>query len=154
MLGALSDHAALCATLPWAVARTSTNTAHAQTVYRWIDGSRLDDYSVSWRAWNEYTANSNFAADFQSVIDANRNNVESLAAAAEQFLLQEAIKAGVVTKKFIKPASNPNKRLKCLAPWFSEECRTAKLAYKQAVKCFGRNSDEAKAASCAFSAAC
>jgi hypothetical protein len=49
-----------------------------------------------------------------------------LATAVESFLLDEALSLGVVVKQQIKPAANPNKRFKSLAPWFSEECRAAK----------------------------
>jgi hypothetical protein len=60
----------------------------------------------------------------------------------------------VVVKKVLKAAANPNKLHKSLAPWFTEECRAAKLAYKLAATTFGRLSPEAKAKSTAFSAEC
>jgi hypothetical protein len=41
-------------------------------------------------------------------------------------------------KKVLKAAANPNKLHKSLAPWFTEDCRAAKLAFKQAAKSFGR----------------
>ena len=52
-------------------------------VYRWVDGSSLSDYSRSWRVWNEYTDQPCFAAEFDSVIDAHCNDIESLALAVE-----------------------------------------------------------------------
>jgi hypothetical protein len=60
----------------------------------------------------------------------------------------------VVKKSVIRTAANPNKLHKSLAPWFSEDCRAAKLAYKVAIKRFGRHSTEAKKSSTEFSKAC
>jgi hypothetical protein len=60
----------------------------------------------------------------------------------------------VVKKSIIRPAANPNKQHKSLAPWFDEDCRAAKIAYKDATKKYGRSSPEAKLKSAAFSKAC
>ncbi len=81
-------------------------------VYRWVDGSSLSDYSRSWRAWNEFTDQPCFAAEFDSVIDAHCNDVESLASAVESFLLRKAVECGVVVRQIRFVASNPNKRRK------------------------------------------
>jgi hypothetical protein len=51
---------------------------------------------------------------------------EERAAAVENFILQEAINAGVVKEIVIRSPKNPNKWGKTLAPWFTEECREAK----------------------------
>jgi hypothetical protein len=59
------------------------------------------------------------------VQDTTRNN-EDRAAAVEQFLLQEAVGAGVVKEIKITQPKNPNKWGKTLAPWFTETCREAK----------------------------
>jgi len=48
------------------------------------------------------------------------------AAAVEKFILDEAVAAGVVKAITITPPRNPNKWSKTLAPWFNDECRTAK----------------------------
>ncbi len=134
LVGSLSDHAALVCTVPWAVPRAPSTTAAAHTVYRWVDGTNLADYSHSWREWNRYSDSPTFASEFEAVIDANAHDLDSLAAAVESFLLREAQSAGVVTQQRRFVAANPNKQLKQLAPWFTEECRTAKLAYKTTVK--------------------
>jgi hypothetical protein len=55
---------------------------------------------------------------------ANDNNIR--AEKIEDFLINEAIAAGVVTKKIIKESSNPNKWEKHLAPWYTAECKEAK----------------------------
>ncbi len=86
-LGQLSDHSALRVTIPWARDGSPHNRAES-TVYRWVDGSSLSDYSKSWRAWNEYTDRPEFAADFDAVIDAHAHDVESLSSVVEHFLLR------------------------------------------------------------------
>jgi hypothetical protein len=55
---------------------------------------------------------------------ANDNNIR--AKKTEDLLINEAIAAGVVTKKVIKESSNPNKWEKHLAPWYNAECKEAK----------------------------
>lgn len=60
-LGSLSDHAALAVTLPWTRAVDSQPDMGARTVYRWVEGSSLADYSCSWRAWNKRTDSEQFA---------------------------------------------------------------------------------------------
>ncbi len=45
----------------------------------------------------------------------------------EEFLIAEAVSAGVMTKTILTESKNPNKWEKHLAPWYNEECRTAKL---------------------------
>jgi hypothetical protein len=51
---------------------------------------------------------------------------EERAATVEQFILDQAVTAGVVKKVVITPPKNPNKWGKTLAPWFSDKCRDAK----------------------------
>jgi hypothetical protein len=57
-------------------------------VYRWVDGTRLSNYSHSWRAWSEYTDNPAFAAAFNAVIAAHTADVDQLSLAVENFLLE------------------------------------------------------------------
>ncbi len=151
LIGSLSDHAALIATVPWAVPRARPDHDTAYTVYRWVEGTNLADYSHSWRAWNRYSDSPGFASEFDAVIDQHAHDLDALASAVDSFLLREAKLAGVVTEQRRFVAANPNKQLKQLAPWFNEECRAAKHAYKAAAKQFGRRSDEATAASKHFS---
>ncbi len=72
----------------------------------------------------------------------------------EAFLLAEGVKAGVVKRVEIKPAKNPNKINKQLAPWYTEECREAKKAWVAARRGHGRDSDEAKLAAKFFQQKC
>jgi hypothetical protein len=135
-LSSLTDHSTLCISLPWAVHRTSADCASAdeRIVYRWVDGTSLSDYSTSWVAWSEHTAKPAFGAAFNEVLSSNPTDVDALSLAVENFLLNEAIGVGVVVKQTIKAAANPNRKYKSLAPWFDEECRAAKHAYKLSVK--------------------
>jgi len=41
----------------------------------------------------------------------------------ERFMLDQAQRAGVIQEVTIKPARNPNRDGKKLAPWFSHTCR-------------------------------
>ncbi len=154
LIGSLSDHSALVATVPWAVPRAQADHTTVRTVYRWVDGTSLADYSHSWRAWNRYTDSPGFASEFESIIDQHAHDLDALASAVESFLLREAKLAGVVTEQRRFAAANPNKQLKQLAPWFNEECRAAKHAYKAAAKQFGRRSEEATTASKHFTKCC
>jgi hypothetical protein len=78
-------------------------------VYRWVDGTRLSNYSHSWRAWSQHTATPEFAQQFSVVLTTHAASVDDMAFAVEQFLLNEAIKCNVVIKQHIKAAANPNR---------------------------------------------
>jgi hypothetical protein len=45
-------------------------------------------------------------------------------------MIDEAVAAGVVSKKIIKESMNPNKWEKHLAPWFDNDCKIAKSQCK------------------------
>jgi hypothetical protein len=62
LLGSLSDHSGLCVTLPWALPCNANATIPERTVYRWVDGTRLTDYSCSWRAWEKRTDEPDFVS--------------------------------------------------------------------------------------------
>ena len=83
LLGALSDHSGLCATLPWSLARDATAAQGQRITYRWIEGTRLTEYSCSWRAWESYTDKPDFAAQLTEIVDAPHANVDALAQAVE-----------------------------------------------------------------------
>ena len=46
-------------------------------------------------------------------------STDQLSGAVEQFLLQEAVTAGVVKRIVLNSSRNPNKVGKYLAPWFN-----------------------------------
>ncbi len=49
----------------------------------------------------------------------------------EEFLIDQAIEIGVARRKTTRIAANPNRWAKHLAPWYNDQCREAKRAYKQ-----------------------
>lgn len=55
--------------------------------------------------------------------------MDTLSSNIETFLLGQAVECGVVRKIVKKTAKNPNKLHKQLAPWFNEECKSAKKAF-------------------------
>jgi hypothetical protein len=150
VLGHLSDHCTLSVVVPWSCARVSEVAENPTTVYRWVDGSSLADYSHTWRAWNRHTDSPEFAAAFTAVLDTHVGDQDLLTSRVEFFFLEQALVCGVIKRQVRRAASNPNKRHKCLAPWFTEACRTAKKAYKLACKQSGRLSLPAKVASREF----
>ena len=109
LLGALSDHAALPVTLPWAVERAPDAVLPDRAVYRWVEGTRLSDYSHSWVAWSRYTDTPDFATEFTAVVNSFNGDIDALADKVESFLLSSALSCGVITKQVIRPAANPNR---------------------------------------------
>jgi hypothetical protein len=87
VLGTLSDHYTLQVVVPWASARVSDVAKKVDTVYRWVDGSSLADYSHTWRAWNRHTDTTEFAAAFTAVLDTHVGDVELLSSRVEIFFL-------------------------------------------------------------------
>ena len=98
-----------------------------------------------------------FLKDFEDIETEFAEDNDRRAEKIEEFLIAEAVKAEVMTKKTITANKNPNKWEKNLAPWYNEECREAKrhclhcrhtygstsppalLAYKQYRRCCVRN---------------
>jgi hypothetical protein len=56
------------------------------------------------------------------------------------------VQVGVVTRKIITESKNPNKWDKHMAPWYNDECKQAKIKYKQARRKYGRKSPPAQTA--------
>ena len=98
-----------------------------------------------------------FLKDFEDIETEFAEDNDRRAEKIEEFLIAEAVKAEVMTKKTITANNNPNKWEKTLAPWYNEECREAKRhllhcrhthgstsppalkAYKQYRRCCVRN---------------
>jgi hypothetical protein len=59
-------------------------------------------------------------------VDSTNSSNDDRAVEVEQFILTEAVAAGVVRKIELKAPRNPNKWGKTLSPWFNETCREAK----------------------------
>jgi hypothetical protein len=67
-----------------------------------------------------------FINDFRKITEDQSTNNEDRASAVENFILKEAIQAGVVKEIKITVPRNPNKWGKTLAPWYNDACREAK----------------------------
>ncbi len=76
------------------------------------------------------------------------------ASAVEHFIIEEAVKAGVVREITITTPKNPNKWGKTLAPWFNEQCREAKRIMASTKRVYGRNDDQSVAATKAYMKIC
>jgi hypothetical protein len=72
----------------------------------------------------------------------------------EEFLLQEAISAGVVREIKVTVPKNPNKWGKTLAPWYTDTCRAAKRDMALARREYGKGDERCKMATRAYFKTC
>lgn len=93
-------------------------------------------------------------ADLSTLVHQEAESAEAFAAGVEHWLLTQAIACGAVREVVVKPHSNPNKLHKTMAPWFNEECRTAKKAYLACVRARGKAHCETSEAFRAYRATC
>lgn len=61
-----------------------------------MEGTSLADYSTSWRTWQNHTDDPRFAARLANIVESNGHDVERMHACVENFLLHEALGAGVL----------------------------------------------------------
>jgi DNA transposition AAA+ family ATPase len=104
------------------------------------------EYSASATKWTSHTSSPEFAAEFKATAAKFADDNDARAAAIEAFLLVEASKAGVVKVIPHRPNKNPNKWAKHLAPWFNENCRNARDAYRTEVSTRGKHHSSATSA--------
>lgn len=83
---------------------------------------------------------------FQATAAEHIHDNDSRAEAIEALLISEAIKAGVVAVKPHRQHKNPNKWAKHMAPWFNENCRTARAGYRAAARAHGNHHVSTKTA--------
>ena len=76
--------------------------------------------------WKDHSNKSNFTQGFDAITREYSNDNERRTIKIEEYLIQEAIEAGVIKAIPIKMQKNPNRWAKHLAPWFGEECKAAK----------------------------
>jgi hypothetical protein len=81
--------------------------------------------------WKEHTSTTQFGSAFAAILQHPDNDNDKRAARVEDFFITEALKIGVIKASKRHRNKNPNKLEKQLAPWFSEECRTTRSAYKK-----------------------
>jgi hypothetical protein len=103
-----------------------------------------------------HTATETFAAAFNKINEDCHDDNELSTTTIENFLIAEALKAGVV-KTHTKRSSinlNPNRWAKHLAPWFEETCRQDKASYKRIKRTHGKKSTHTKQAYQTFKNSC
>ena len=82
--------------------------------------------------WKVHTSTEEFKDGITAIAQKYEADNNIRTAKVEEFIIEEAIRAGVLkaTKKRI--AWNPNKWPKHMAPWFNEQCKTARTRYRAA----------------------
>ena len=81
--------------------------------------------------WKLHSNSTSFTQAFDAITSQYKNDNNLRTIKIEEFLLQEAKKAGVVRTFVTKIQKNPNRWAKHLAPWFEESCKEAKQQYRQ-----------------------
>jgi hypothetical protein len=99
---------------------------------------------MSAQKWRERTSTVDFYNKFKDVEKMHADDNDMRAQKIEEFLIDEAVKTGVVTRKIIKESANPNKWEKHMAPWYNEECKEAKRQCYHTRKMYGRHSAPAR----------
>lgn len=99
-----------------------------------MEGTGVCNYAKSAHSWLEFTQKPEFIDGLSAIVEDMTKTNDDRAATVEDYILQQAVTAGVVKKIEIKRPKNPNKWGKTLAPWFIEECREAKKALATAKK--------------------
>jgi hypothetical protein len=99
----------------------------------------LANYGTSAKTWTEFSSTDDFAAGFMAIIDDATMTNDTRAARVEDYLLEQATKAGVLdTSSTRRSFLNPNKWNKHLAPWFNPKCAEARHLFKGASRRFGK----------------
>jgi hypothetical protein len=66
------------------------------TRYTWIGGDDTTEYMRSAKTWKTHTSTDQFAAKFKTISDQFHDDNETRTKRVEEFLIEEAIAAGVV----------------------------------------------------------
>lgn len=84
--------------------------------------------------WKRHTSSEEFAAAFTNIMEEFKHDNTLRSSKIEEYLIEQALKIGVVQKRTKRLAVNPNRWEKHLAPWYNDKCREAKRAYKACKK--------------------
>ena len=76
--------------------------------------------------WKEHSNEASFVEEFDNITRQFSYDNEMRTCKIEEYLIQEAKKAGVIKVIPIKMQKNPNRWAKHLAPWFGEQCKAAR----------------------------
>ena len=80
--------------------------------------------------WKAHTSTTNFATAFDHITTQYAHDNERRTQKIEEFLISEALKAGVLKCAHDRIQNNPNKWSKHLAPWFDDACKQEKYLYR------------------------
>ena len=103
----------------------------------------MREYGDSAKKWKEHSSTDEFIEQFTAIASNTSVNNEDRAAQVEAFLIDEAVKAGAIQRIEITRAKNPNRWVKDMAPWFTEECKKYKKEMRHVRKTNGNDSTEA-----------
>lgn len=101
-----------------------------------------------------HTSTPQFTTGFEAIEKRFELDNDQRAERIEEYLIAEAVIAGVMTKSIIIAKKNPNKWEKHMAPWFTAECKAAKQQYIRCRKTYGRASPPARQAFKDYSKCC
>jgi hypothetical protein len=120
-----------------APAPTGTQTEGCQ--YRWRTGDCLANYGNSAKIWADFSSTDEFATGFMAIIVDETMTNDTRAARVEEFLLEQATKAGVLdVSSSRRTFTNPNQWDKHLAPWFNPKCAETRRMFKSARRRYGK----------------
>lgn len=135
-LAGSTDHALLHFSLPMTVQpplRGATpRRDDAPRRYRWDVGTSTQGMVDGAARWKAHSDSAAFREGMERVMGAGGGGNEERSRAMEQYLLEEAEAAGVVTAVETRAPLNPNRWGKQLAPWFDADCRAKKKAFRAA----------------------
>lgn len=83
--------------------------AQPTTTYKWIAGENVKEYSGSGDKWRQYTNTEEFAESMNKIVENEDISNSARASQVEQFILDQAVKVGVIKKVEVTSAKNPNK---------------------------------------------
>jgi hypothetical protein len=86
-----------------------TSPANRKKRFTWLGGEDTIEYMRSANIWKAHTSTEQFATRFKEITDELRNDNERKTERVEEFLLDEAIAAGVVQATETRTAKNPNR---------------------------------------------
>ena len=150
----LSDHTPILCRLLSPPITAQSDAPPCTQQYKWVAGDDLDTYCRSWQAWERLGNDDAFVQRFTEVVDNIDTDLEAGVHNVEQFLLREAIAAGVVRATAPHKCSNPNQVAKHMAPWFNETCHMARREFKQHLHSKGRGATATKAAFTRYKQCC
>ena len=89
-LAGLSDHSLVLANLGTSLPPGHTSKSHTgdrNAVYKWVEGTRVNNYSASANSWLEFTQRPEFVEKLQTLVNASDMTNDDRAAAVEEFIL-------------------------------------------------------------------